>query len=74
MNDFGGKGKPFTNVYPIRYPGTWDTTGNAGAETGPRSGRRPGEAFLKADMVRSYVADPENEWDAAMRTTTAACR
>ena len=25
MTDFGGKGKAFNNVYPIRYPGTWDT-------------------------------------------------
>ncbi|MEK6239220.1 MAG: virulence factor SrfC family protein, partial [Planctomycetales bacterium] len=24
MVDFGGKGKYFNNVYPIRYPGTWD--------------------------------------------------
>ena len=26
MNDFGGHGKKFTNVFPVRYPGTWDTT------------------------------------------------
>ena len=25
LNDFGGRGKNFNNVYPIRYPGTWDT-------------------------------------------------
>ncbi len=25
LNDFGGRGKSFNNVYPIRYPGTWDT-------------------------------------------------
>ena len=25
LNDFGGKGKAFNNVYPIRYPGAWDT-------------------------------------------------
>ena len=37
LTDFGGKGKAFTNVYPIRYPGTWDTNEEQ------RERRRPGE-------------------------------
>ena len=37
MTDFGGKGKPFNNVYPIRYPGTWDTNDEQ------RSARRSGK-------------------------------
>ena len=60
MNDFGGRGKPFNNVYPIRYPGTWDTNEEQ------REQRRPGEvvrarkAFLESEMVKQYVRAPEH--------------
>jgi hypothetical protein len=67
MNDFGGKGKSFTNVYPIRYPGTWDTTRLQREAADLEKWSRARKAFLEADMVKSYIRAPEQRWEAAMR-------
>ncbi|MGA2034485.1 MAG: virulence factor SrfC family protein [Thermoguttaceae bacterium] len=67
MNDFGGKGKAFTNVYPIRYPGTWDTNAEQRQEADPEKWVRARKAFLESQMVGTYVRSPEQRWDTAMR-------
>ncbi len=67
LNDFGGKGKAFTNVYPIRYPGTWDTNAEQREQEDPEKWVRARKAFLESEMVRTYVRDPATRWDAAMQ-------
>ena len=74
MTDFGGKGKTFTNVYPIRYPGTWDADSEARKKEGAEKWDKAGKAFLESAMVQKYVANAEEKWDTAITTTTAACR
>lgn len=66
MTDFGGKGRPFTNVYPLRYPGSWDTNERQREESGPEKWVRAHKAFLNARNVQRYVADPDVKWKAAM--------
>jgi hypothetical protein len=67
MNDFGGRGKAFTNVYPIRYPGTWDTDENQRHSEDPEKWVRAKTAFLESDMVDTYMRAAEQRWDTAMR-------
>jgi len=67
MNDFGGRGKPFTNVYPIRYPGTWDTNEAQRQKEDPEKWVRARKAFLSSEMVARYMKAPELRWDTAMR-------
>ncbi len=66
MTDFGGKDKPFTNVYPIRYPGTWDANQVQREKAGAEKWEHAGKAFLKSKLVQKYVASPEKKWQAAM--------
>jgi len=67
MNDFGGKGKAFANVYPIRYPGTWDTDRHGRQEADPEKWNRARKAFLESEMVATHVKSSELRWDTAMR-------
>lgn len=67
MNDFGGRGRPFTNVYPIRYPGTWDTNEAQREREDPERWNRARAAFLQSDMVQTYVRSCDERWDTAMR-------
>ncbi len=67
MTDFGGKGKKFSNVYPIRYPGTWDTDREQREEAGANKWDRARNAFLQSSMVASFVRSPEQRWDTAMQ-------
>ncbi|MEN6495251.1 MAG: virulence factor SrfC family protein [Thermoguttaceae bacterium] len=67
MNDFGGRGKPFTNVYPIRYPGTWDTNQAQREREDLEKWNRARKAFLESEMVRTYLRSSEQRWDTAMR-------
>ena len=67
MNDFGGRSKHFTNVYPIRYPGTWDANAEQRSKEGPEKWEHAGQAFLGSSQVRNYVATPELKWQAAIR-------
>ncbi|MGQ9574975.1 MAG: virulence factor SrfC family protein [Thermoguttaceae bacterium] len=67
MTDFGRSRKPFTNVYPIRYPGTWDTTQTQREQSTPEKWAYARKAFLEAEMVKTYVRSAEQRWDAAMR-------
>jgi hypothetical protein len=66
LNDFGGKGVPFANVYPLRYPGTWDTTQSQRMHDGPEKWARARSGFLESALVRAHVRDSERRWDAAM--------
>ena len=67
MNDFGGRGKAFRNVYPIRYPGTWDTTEDQRQSEDPEKWARAKKAFLESEMVKQYMDNREQRWDTAMR-------
>jgi hypothetical protein len=66
MSDFGGEGRAFTNVFPVRYPGTWDADETARDKEGADKWDKAGEAFLNSPMVQKYVADPEMKWGRAM--------
>ena len=67
MTDFGGRDKPFTNVYPIRYPGTWDTDQRQRRESDPNKWVRAGRAFVESAMVNHFVQSPQLRWETAMR-------
>lgn len=67
MTDFGGRGRPFTNVFPIRYPGTWDTNERQREEAGADKWDHAQKAFLQAKMVQRYVANAEQKWQSSMR-------
>jgi hypothetical protein len=67
MTDFGGRDKPFTNVYPIRYPGTWDTDERQRREADPNKWVRAGRAFIESQMVKKYVQSPQLRWETASR-------
>jgi hypothetical protein len=66
MNDFGGKGKSFTNTYPIRYPGTWDTDESQRQKDDPEKWVRAKKAFMSSESVNTFVQDPETKWDTSM--------
>jgi len=66
MNDFGGKSQRFTNVYPLRYPGTWDADAAARRKDGVEKWERAEQAFLHAPLVQQYVAAPQEKWRVAM--------
>jgi hypothetical protein len=66
MSDFGGKGQTFTNCYPIRYPGTWDTNEEQRQKAGAEKWEYAGKAFLKAEEVQTYVGNAEKKWKAAV--------
>ena len=66
MSDFGGENQPFMNVYPIRYPGTWDANRKAQEEEGTEKWNKAGEAFLKSAAVQKFVANPETKWERAI--------
>lgn len=67
MTDFGGKDRRFDNVYPIRYPGSWDKDASQQQKLGPERWQKAGRAFLSSDWVRRHVAEAEARWEAAMR-------
>jgi hypothetical protein len=67
MTDFGGRDKPFTNVYPIRYPGTWDTDQRQRRESDPNKWVRAGRAFVESALVNRYVQSAQLRWETAMR-------
>jgi len=66
MQEFGGKDKSFRNVYPLRYPGTWDTDEAQRAKAGPDKWEHAGNAFTASKSVQEYVANASEKWSAAM--------
>ncbi len=67
MNDFGGRGRFFTNVYPIRYPGTWDADEKQQERSGKEKWEHARNAFLRSSLVARYVGSAGERWEAAMR-------
>lgn len=69
MTDFGGPDRAFTNVYPIRYPGTWDydDARRARESKSLQTWVEAGDAFLKSDRVRTHVANADLKWRHAMQ-------
>ena len=68
MTDFGGPGQPFTNVYPIRYPGTWDADEARRKASGePQKWEEAGEIFVASPMVVRHVRNAREKWQVAMR-------
>lgn len=67
MTDFGGSGRRFTNLYPIRYPGSWDSDAADQSKFGADKWAFAGKAFLEAEMVQEYVAESDRKWAAAMK-------
>ncbi|HEV7283118.1 MAG TPA: virulence factor SrfC family protein [Pirellulaceae bacterium] len=65
MTDYGGS--RFDNVYPIRYPGSWDKNATQRRALGPERWEKAGQAFASSEWVRRHVAEPEARWAAAMR-------
>ncbi|MDO4549763.1 MAG: virulence factor SrfC family protein [Planctomycetia bacterium] len=66
MTEFGGRGKAFTNTYPIRYPGTWDTDQAQREAEDPTKWERAGRAFLESEFVQEFVGNAQQRWTAAM--------
>ena len=66
MRDFDGRGRPFQNVFPVRYPGTWDTDHERRQIQGPLKWEQARSAFLASEEVRKHVREPQRRWDAAM--------
>ncbi|MDO5113682.1 MAG: hypothetical protein Q4E67_04840, partial [Planctomycetia bacterium] len=66
MTDFGGRGKAFTNTYPIRYPGTWDTDEEQRQADDPEKWVRAGKAFMESEMVQDFMVNPAQRWSTAM--------
>jgi hypothetical protein len=67
LQDFGGQGRTFRNVFPLRYPGTWDTNAEQRETDDPQKWKHAGNSFVQSEWVRKYVAEPESRWEAAMR-------
>lgn len=67
MTDFGGPGQPFTNMFPIRYPGTWDCDEEKRRSLGPEKWEEAGKVFVRSEMVRRFVHSPEERWKVAMQ-------
>jgi hypothetical protein len=63
---FGGKGRPFTNIYPLRYPGTWDATAAQRRSEGEEKWLRAGRAFVGSGLVRRHVDGAADKWSAAL--------
>ena len=69
MTDFHGKGRLFRNIYPIRYPGTWDynAADRQSSKAGEEKWLAAGREFLASEKVQTYVERAEEKWQAAMR-------
>jgi hypothetical protein len=65
-NHFGARQRPFTNIYPLRYPGTWDASREQQQREGVEKWTRAGQAFVGSSLVRRYVADPAQKWSDAL--------
>ncbi len=68
MTDFSGNGRPFRNIYPIRYPGTWDyDAARRKKENLEHKWDLAGKEFLASELVKQYVERADEKWQAAMR-------
>jgi hypothetical protein len=67
LKQFGGSNKTFTNIYPLRYPGTWDADTQQRQREGSAKWDRAGQAFLTSASVGRYVGQAAIRWDASLR-------
>lgn len=67
LDHFGGRDRPFQNVFPLRYPGTWDADRAGRQAEGEQKWEKAGDAFVRSKLVAKYVASPGDRWQAAMR-------
>lgn len=68
MTDFGGSGQPFTNIFPIRYAGTWDTDEKKRLASGEaEKWQQARDIFISSPMVQKHVRNADLKWDVAMR-------
>ena len=68
MRHFGGKDQPFTNIFPIRYPGSWDKTEEERrTSTDPSLWEEAERDFVSCEIVMRFVANHEDRWRCAMR-------
>ncbi len=68
MKNFGGDDKPFTNIFPIRYPGSWDyNEQKRKRHEDPSRWDEAGKIFIESELVKTYVHNAEHKWDVAMR-------
>ncbi len=67
MRAFGGENAPFTNIYPIRYPGTWDFDAATRRTLDETKWELARQAFLESSMVQTYVANAAVKWQAIMQ-------
>jgi hypothetical protein len=61
FNNYGARDKPFTNVFWIRYPGTWDAT------TPPDGHIEWRRLIASNDLVKAHTGNTEERWDKAMQ-------
>lgn len=67
MTDFGGPNSPFRNIYPIRYPGTWDTNKQQRNRSDDTiRWEKAKQTFLNTNLVQTHIKDAAARWDAAM--------
>ncbi len=66
MRNFDGAGKPFDNVFPVRYPGSWDTDATRRQAEDPAKWEQARRAFLSSQQIRRHVREAERRWDASM--------
>jgi hypothetical protein len=68
MTDFGGPSQPFTNIFPIRYAGTWDADERRRQQSGePQKWQQARDIFVNSPMVQKHVRNAEAKWDVAMQ-------
>jgi hypothetical protein len=67
MRNFDGAGQAFDNIFPIRYPGSWDSDAlrRQGDDVAARW-EQARQAFLSSPQVKRHVRDAARRWDTAM--------
>ena len=63
MNNYGGAGVPFNDVFLIRYPGIIDSLK---ADVDPKH-KRWEQAYLSSELVKKHINDPLARWNAAFQ-------
>jgi hypothetical protein len=65
MENFGGTGKPFSDTYLLRYPGSWDATVAEQIKAGKHKWDDAYDAVLKSPCVEQHMADAATKVDRA---------
>jgi hypothetical protein len=59
-------GHALANIFPLRYPGTWDGDAQSRSSEGEDKWAAAGEAFLASSLVARHVTDAAAKWQASM--------